>query len=127
MPFDWGYFAFVHNADLAAPSNFRALGESDLRIVIQDPRSSTPGLGLLLIVLTFFLPGGIVYGVRKLRARFVQIVPAGPTDPGDDGDTTLPDDHPHEDRAERILDRDDGASAAPVSAPAQATNQGEPT
>ena len=84
-------------------------------------------LGLLLIVLTFFLPGGIVYGVRKLRARFVQIVPAGPTDPGDDGDTTLPDDHPHEDRAERILDRDDGASAAPVSAPAQATNQGETT
>lgn len=87
-------------------------------------------LGLLLIVLTFFLPGGIVYGVRKIRARLVQIVPAGPIGPGggdSDSDTILPDDHPHEDRAERILDRDDGASAAPVSAPAQATNQGETT
>ncbi|WP_050930703.1 thiamine ABC transporter substrate binding subunit [Aestuariivita boseongensis] len=50
VPFDWGYFAFVHNADLAAPANFKSLGESDLSIVIQDPRSSTPGLGLLMWV-----------------------------------------------------------------------------
>ena len=47
-PFDWGYFAFVHNTDLTAPTNFRGLAASDLKIVIQDPRSSTPGLGLLL-------------------------------------------------------------------------------
>ncbi len=48
LPYDWGYFAFVHNADKAdVPTNFRALGESDTSIVIQDPRSSTPGLGLL--------------------------------------------------------------------------------
>ena len=50
VPYDWGYFAFVHNADLDAPANFRALADSDTRIVIQDPRSSTPGLGLLLWV-----------------------------------------------------------------------------
>lgn len=50
VPYDWGYFAFVKNADLTAPTNFKALGESDLKIVIQDPRSSTPGLGLLLWV-----------------------------------------------------------------------------
>ncbi len=49
-PYDWGYFAFVHNADAAAPSDFRALAASDLKIVIQDPRSSTPGLGLLMWV-----------------------------------------------------------------------------
>ncbi|QUJ76060.1 thiamine ABC transporter substrate binding subunit [Sulfitobacter albidus] len=49
-PYDWGYFAFVHNKDLDAPANFKALGESDLKIVIQDPRSSTPGLGLLMWV-----------------------------------------------------------------------------
>ena len=49
-PYDWGYFAFVHNKDLTAPANFKALGESDLKIVIQDPRSSTPGLGLLMWV-----------------------------------------------------------------------------
>lgn len=48
--YDWGYFAFVHNKDLVAPTNFKALGESDLKIVIQDPRSSTPGLGLLMWV-----------------------------------------------------------------------------
>ncbi|WP_375260376.1 thiamine ABC transporter substrate binding subunit [Palleronia sp.] len=50
VPFDWGYFAFVHRADFDAPSSFRALGDSDASIVIQDPRSSTPGLGLLLWV-----------------------------------------------------------------------------
>ncbi len=49
-PYDWGYFAFVHNTDLTPPANFRALGESDLKVVIQDPRSSTPGLGLLMWV-----------------------------------------------------------------------------
>ena len=50
VPYDWGYFAFVHNADAAAPTNFKALGASEAKIVIQDPRSSTPGLGLLLWV-----------------------------------------------------------------------------
>ncbi len=50
VPYDWGYFAFVHNADAEAPANFRALAEGDSKIIIQDPRSSTPGLGLLLWV-----------------------------------------------------------------------------
>ncbi|MBQ0804382.1 MAG: thiamine ABC transporter substrate-binding protein, partial [Sulfitobacter sp.] len=47
-PYDWGYFAFVHGTDLTPPTNFKALADSDLKIVIQDPRSSTPGLGLLM-------------------------------------------------------------------------------
>lgn len=50
VPFDWGYFAFVHGTDFDAPGDFKALGESDATILIQDPRSSTPGLGLLLWV-----------------------------------------------------------------------------
>ena len=51
LPYDWGYFAFVHNADMAdVPSSLMELSESDAKIVIQDPRSSTPGLGLLLWV-----------------------------------------------------------------------------
>ena len=50
VPFDWGYFAFVLNADQKAPTNFKELADSDLKIIIQDPRSSTPGLGLLLWV-----------------------------------------------------------------------------
>ena len=54
VPYDWGVFAFVKNADLDAPTNFRDLGASDLKIVIQDPRSSTPGLGLLMWVKTAY-------------------------------------------------------------------------
>ncbi len=50
VPYDWGYFAFVHNTDMLPPNNFRELGDSDIKIVIQDPRSSTPGLGLLMWV-----------------------------------------------------------------------------
>ncbi len=50
VPYDWGYFAFVHDVGMDAPDNFMALAESDARIVIQDPRSSTPGLGLLMWV-----------------------------------------------------------------------------
>ncbi|WP_299749844.1 thiamine ABC transporter substrate binding subunit [uncultured Boseongicola sp.] len=51
LPYDWGYFAFVHNAAMEnVPTDFRALGASDTSIVIQDPRSSTPGLGLLMWV-----------------------------------------------------------------------------
>ncbi|MEO1640952.1 MAG: thiamine ABC transporter substrate binding subunit [Pseudomonadota bacterium] len=50
LPFDWGYFAFVANADATAPASLQALAESDTQIVIQDPRSSTPGLGLLMWV-----------------------------------------------------------------------------
>lgn len=50
LPFDWGYFAFVGNAGKQAPTSFRALADSDIKVVIQDPRSSTPGLGLLMWV-----------------------------------------------------------------------------
>lgn len=50
LPFDWGWFAFVGNAGGDMPGNFRELADSDLKIVIEDPRSSTPGLGLLLWV-----------------------------------------------------------------------------
>ncbi|NNL73733.1 MAG: thiamine ABC transporter substrate binding subunit [Silicimonas sp.] len=51
LPYDWGYFAFVHDAALKdVPADFRMLGDSDTTIVVQDPRSSTPGLGLLLWV-----------------------------------------------------------------------------
>lgn len=51
LPFDWGWFAFVHAKSLKnPPTSFEALAASDLKIVIQDPRSSTPGLGLLMWV-----------------------------------------------------------------------------
>lgn len=52
LPYDWGYFAFVHDTSRldTVPTDFKALAESDVSILIQDPRSSTPGLGLLLWV-----------------------------------------------------------------------------
>ncbi|MEH7828131.1 thiamine ABC transporter substrate binding subunit [Gemmobacter denitrificans] len=50
LPYDWGWFAFVHDRKLTAPKSFVELAASDLKIVIQDPRSSTPGLGLLMWV-----------------------------------------------------------------------------
>ena len=50
IPFDWGWFAFVYdNTKLAnPPKSFVELAASDLKVVIEDPRSSTPGLGLLM-------------------------------------------------------------------------------
>ncbi len=54
LPYDWGYFAFVYDKTKLTdvPTNFRELANAaeSLKIVIQDPRSSTPGLGLLLWV-----------------------------------------------------------------------------
>lgn len=51
-PFDWGWFAFVYDRTKLArpPASFEELAESEVKIVIQDPRSSTPGLGLLMWV-----------------------------------------------------------------------------
>lgn len=52
VPYDWGYFAFVYDKNKLStlPRSFEELAASDLKIIIQDPRSSTPGLGLLLWV-----------------------------------------------------------------------------
>ena len=54
IPFDWGWFAFVHRADFTAPASFEELGASDASIIIEDPRSSTPGLGLVLWVQSIY-------------------------------------------------------------------------
>ena len=52
LPFDWGYFAFVYDTTKMAnpPASLDALisSKEDIKIAIQDPRTSTPGLGLLL-------------------------------------------------------------------------------
>ncbi|NRP13198.1 Thiamine-binding periplasmic protein [Aliiroseovarius sp. xm-m-379] len=52
IPYDWGYFAFVYDKAKVTnpPKSFDELAASELKIVIQDPRSSTPGLGLLMWV-----------------------------------------------------------------------------
>ncbi len=76
LPYDWSYFAFVYDKDRLAepPSSFEDLIASDVSVVIHDPRSSTPGLGLMLWVKT-------AYGDRApeiwegLRERVVTVTP----------------------------------------------------
>jgi len=75
-PFDYGYFAFVYDKEkiTAPPKSFEELvnGPEDWRLLIQDPRSSTPGLGLLMWVRK-------LYGDRapeiwqKLKPRIVTV------------------------------------------------------
>lgn len=52
LPFDWGWFAFVYDKDKlkAPPKSLAELVDATdgPTILIEDPRSSTPGLGLLL-------------------------------------------------------------------------------
>jgi thiamine transport system substrate-binding protein len=48
LPFDWGWFSVVGREGGPMPASFRELAEGDATIVIEDPRSSTPGLGLVL-------------------------------------------------------------------------------
>ena len=51
VPYNYGYFAFVYNNTklLNPPKSMDELiNSTDARIVIQDPRTSTPGLGLLI-------------------------------------------------------------------------------
>ncbi len=52
LPYDFGYFAFVYNKEKLAnpPTSLRQLVEdtNGPSVLIQDPRTSTPGLGLLL-------------------------------------------------------------------------------
>lgn len=52
VPFDYGYFAFVYDKTKLQnpPKSLKELVESDQkwRVIYEDPRTSTPGLGLLL-------------------------------------------------------------------------------
>ncbi|MEP9246168.1 thiamine ABC transporter substrate binding subunit [Enterobacter hormaechei] len=52
VPFDYGYFAFVYDKNKLKnpPKSLKDLVESDQkwRVIYEDPRTSTPGLGLLL-------------------------------------------------------------------------------
>ncbi len=54
VPYDYAYFAFVYDSNKTAkvPASLEELASmpKDFKIIIEDPRSSTPGLGLLLWV-----------------------------------------------------------------------------
>mgnify|MGYP003663452383 CR=1 FL=1 len=52
IPYDYGHFAVIYDTETISnpPASLKDLveGDPDQKIVIQDPRTSTPGLGLLL-------------------------------------------------------------------------------
>ena len=52
VPYDWGYFAFVYDSEKLPnpPQSLAELidGKDAPKILIQDPRTSTPGLGLVM-------------------------------------------------------------------------------
>jgi thiamine transport system substrate-binding protein len=52
VPFDWGFYAFVYDADKLPnpPKSLKELVENPNgpKVVLEDPRTSAPGLGLLL-------------------------------------------------------------------------------
>lgn len=52
VPFDWGYYAFVYDSNKLAnpPKSLKELVENanGPKVVLQDPRTSAPGLGFML-------------------------------------------------------------------------------
>ena len=78
VPYDYGYFAVVYDTEKLKnpPTSLKELVEGDpaQKIAIQDPRTSTPGLGLLLWVKA-------VYGDKapeawaKLKDRVLTVTP----------------------------------------------------
>jgi thiamine transport system substrate-binding protein len=78
VPFDYGYFAVVYDTEAIKnpPASLKELVEGDpsWKIAIQDPRTSTPGLGLLLWVKAVY---GDEAGAawEKLRERVLTVTP----------------------------------------------------
>jgi len=78
VPYDYGYFAVIYDTEKLKnpPASLKDLVEGDpkQKIVIEDPRTSTPGLGLLLWVKS-------VYGDKageawsKLKNRVLTVTP----------------------------------------------------
>lgn len=78
VPYDYGHFAVIYDTETmkTPPKSLKELVEGDTKdkIVIEDPRTSTPGLGLLLWVKS-------VYGDEadeawaKLKGRVLTVTP----------------------------------------------------
>jgi thiamine transport system substrate-binding protein len=78
VPYDYGYFAVIYDTQKlkVPPASLKQLveGDPEVKIVIEDPRTSTPGLGLLLWVKS-------VYGDKageawaRLKDRVLTVTP----------------------------------------------------
>lgn len=78
VPYDYGYFAVVYDSKALAnpPKSMKELveGNPSQKIVIEDPRTSTPGLGLLLWVKTIYGKGA-TDAWSKLKNRVLTVTP----------------------------------------------------
>jgi thiamine transport system substrate-binding protein len=76
VPFDWGWFAFVYDKKQLSnpPKSLTELADSEIKIIIQDPRSSTPGLGLVLWVKAAYADGAAALW-EKLADNIVTVTP----------------------------------------------------
>ncbi|MEN9060519.1 thiamine ABC transporter substrate-binding protein [Ponticoccus litoralis] len=75
LPFNYGHTAFVYNAELTQPpASFDALlnAPDDLRLVIQDPRTSISGLALVLWVQSVYGDGAQA-AWEKLAPKIVTV------------------------------------------------------
>ena len=78
VPYDYGHFAVVYDTQAmkTPPASLKDLVEGDpaQKIVIEDPRTSTPGLGLLLWVKSVYGDkAGEAWG--KLKKRVLTVTP----------------------------------------------------
>jgi len=75
VPYNYGYFAFVYNnKKLKKPpvSMDELINSTEARIVIQDPRTSTPGLGLLSWMKAIY-GDGAEYEWKKLNKKIISV------------------------------------------------------
>lgn len=78
MPFDYGYFAVIYDTQSMAqpPKSLAELvaGDPAQKIILQDPRSSTPGLGFLLWMKKVY-GDGAAQAWQQLRGRILTVTP----------------------------------------------------
>ena len=78
VPFDYGYFAIIYDTEAitdppASMADFLA-ADPDAKIAIQDPRTSTPGLGLMLWIRKLY-GDQAAEAYEKLAARTLTVTP----------------------------------------------------
>jgi thiamine transport system substrate-binding protein len=76
VPYDYGYFAFVYNTEKMAnpPKSMKELVETrdDLKVIYQDPRTSTPGQGLMLWMKSIY-GDDVTQAWQKLASKTVTV------------------------------------------------------
>ena len=78
LPYDFGYFAVIYDSEKVKtpPASLKELveGSADQKIVIQDPRTSTPGLGLVLWMKSVY-GDGAAEAWKKLSPHILTVTP----------------------------------------------------